>query len=231
MRLLRLLAALSVLILIAVGPSLAGPGTAVYRGTFPVVWFWWNDYEVANIAFTSSDPQFYVDWFCGGATGPLPDPGPVFKPLSYHDLFYIASGKENYWIKGPQFTRVYGRFSGPLDPNGSWATPTWVCDVLKGYEGQLLAEGVSEFRWNDHNSCNLGPGQNTWDQRAIGTLTSQPGVCGAGLGMAQFDFTFHYMLTKDAVVIQVPGDGCYVDDPTHVRKVVIQGPDLKCIGK
>ena len=49
--------------------------------------------------------------------------------------------------------------------------------------------------------------------------------------MAHYDFIFHYMLTKDAVVTTIPGGGCFVDDPAHIRKVVIQGPDVKCIGK
>ena len=109
MRLFRLLAMLFVLILLTVASSQAGPGTVVVRGSFPAIWFWWNDYEVTNVAFTSSDPDFYVNGFCYGNWPP--GPAPEFRQFSLHDLYYIASGKENLWIKGPVFTRVYGRFS------------------------------------------------------------------------------------------------------------------------
>jgi len=98
---------------------------------------------------------------------------------------------------------------------------------VQGRKGHLLADGVSEFGWNDHNTCNLGPGQNNWDMRAVGTLITPPGVCSSGSGMAKFSFTFHYMLTKDACV----DANCAIDEPAHIRKVVIQGPDSKCIGK
>ncbi len=222
MRLLRLLVVLSVLTLSFVTPCLA-QGTAVYRGEFPWTAIWWNDYEITNIVVQSSDPGFDVDGICYGN---WPEPATEWKLVSYHELYLTPSGKDNYWIKGPVFTRVYGNFSSPLDPGGSFFSSEWWCNLLQGNEGELLAEGISEYDQNDINTCHLGPGQNTWDIRARGHLYASPTVCPSGI--AKLDFTFHYMLTKDAYVDPAT---CTVDDPAHIRLVAIRGPNLKCIGK
>lgn len=223
MRLFRLLALLFVLILLTVAPSQAGPGTVVYRGTTPAIWFWWNDYQIDYVSVTSTDPLFFQDWLCGGA---WPTPTPAWKLLTYSDLYFIASGKENFWVRGPQFTRVY-KIVNPPASDAFWG-PTTGCEILQGDWGPLVADGIAGFQWNDHNTCNLGPGKNTWDMRAVGNLTAP--TCNKG--MAHFDMTFHYMLTNDAVVIPNPGGGCSVEDPAHhVRNVVIRGPNVNCIGK
>lgn len=222
MRLLRLLVTVFVLALIAVGSSQAGPGTVVYKGTTPAIWFWWNDYQIDYVSVTSTDPLFFQDWLCGGS---WPAPTPEWKLLSYLDLYFIASGKENFWLKGPQFTRVY-KILNPPPPDAFWMGRSTGCEIINGDWGPLVAGGIAEFQWNDHNTCNLGPGKNTWDMRAVGNLSAPLDVCPSG--MTHFDFTFHYMLTNDAYVDPAT---CTLDDPAHIRKVVIRGPDVKCIGK
>lgn len=228
MRLARLLVALSVLTLIAVGSSHAGMGAVVTRASMPLFSIWWNDYEITNVALVSSDPAFDVGLWCEG--GPYPDPTVEYKLLSFHQVLNLVNGTVNGWLKGPAFTRVYGNFDPPLPLDGSFFTPEWMCALVTGTstQGRLLAEGIAEFKWSNQNFCNQGPGQYSWVLHAVGNLYDRAGVCSSG--MTHFDFTFHYALTKGGLATLDPWGNCIVDY-ADFRKVVIRGPDLKCIGK
>lgn len=226
MRLIRVLGLLLVLTQLGVAASHAGPGAVVLRNSFPLWSIWWNDYDITNVALVSSDPDFDVGLWCEG--DPWPDPSVEYKLLSAHDVLNLVNGKENRWLKGPAFTRVYGNFDPPLPLDGSFLNQAWMCRLLNGQEGQLLAQGVAAFKWSEQNFCNQGPGQYTWFLHAVGNLSDVAGVCSSGV--AHFDFTFHLALTEGASAVLDPWGNCIVDY-ADFRKVVIRGPDLRCTGR
>lgn len=99
----------------------------------------------------------------------------------------------------------------------------FACSLLKGKKGPLIAEGISTFHHTDIDTCDLGPGRNTWYTRAVGTLSAPS----CATGMAHFGMAFHYMLANDGVV----NAQCAVEDPSDIRLLVIRGPELACTGR
>lgn len=216
MRMFRLLLASAILSLFVVTPSQADPGQGaiVTRGT-DWTWSWWyNDYQITRIAVFSSDPEFLTSWFCDGQWPPVT----TSDWMNVDNLaLWMASQKQNFWTRGPTFTRVYETTVPPAD-DAAW------CALLRGRSAPLVAEGIADFKWTDINTCNWGPGQNTWYQRGVGNLAASS--CPSGI--AHFSMQFHYGLAPGTPA-QVPYD-CAID-PADIRLLVIRGPDLKCIGQ
>jgi hypothetical protein len=216
MRTLRLLLVSVILSLVVVTPSRADPGqgTVITRGSDWSFGYYWNDYTITKVAVFSSDPQFLTSWFCDGQWPPVQ--AADWMNADYLWL-WVASQKQNGWFGGPMFTRVYQTAEPPAD-DAAW------CAMLSGQSAPLVAEGISEFKWNDLNTCNWGPGKNTWYPRAVGNLTAPS--CPSG--MTHFNMEFHYQLAP-GTPSPVPPD-CSID-PAAIRALVIRGPDLKCTGR
>jgi hypothetical protein len=212
MRRLRALAVLFVLSLLVVAPSLAANGAVIFRGNDG--WIWWFESNNGNLVVFSPE-QYFGAGFCNQPTGEW-----IF--LDYKGVWNPKLTKQNYWMAGPHFTRVYPGVDPGTYPGWVW-DPAFLCAFL---QTPPSAEGISDVKWVDINTCQTGPGQNTWSHSAHGMLYTPSTVCSSG--MAKFDMVLKWMLTADAYV---DPDTCTVDDDSHVRLVVGQGPSLKCVGK
>ena len=215
MRFLRMLALLSVVTFVVVPICSGGDGNGAVISKGTGAWIWWFSSANGNLAVFSPE-QYFGAGFCDQPTGDW-----VF--MDYHDVWRPWLPKDNYWIAGPHFTRFYPGIDPATYPGWEW-NPTFLCQFL---ETAPAAEGISEVKWSESNFCNMGPGRSTWSERAHGTLYTPTTVCSSG--MAKFDMVLKWMLTADAYV--TPPPECVIDDPSHVRTVVENGPRLKCIGK
>jgi hypothetical protein len=198
----------------SLAPSLqtAGSGGAVvYRSDDEAfnLGFLWNDAALPGqerlIAVLSGDPAFGLAAFCDGLD---PIPGEGWLWLTYHEVSNPAQ-RFIFSLRGEEYTRVY-RATIPEAP-----TNAWMCSLLRGEVGPLLAEGVSSFHWNFVTNQTL---------RGSGLLDATS--CSSGT--ARFDFSVHYQLAKDAAI----GPDCTLLDPDHdIRRIQANGPDLTCLGR
>jgi hypothetical protein len=214
MRLFRLLVLLFALTLLVVGTSSAGNGhgAVFFRGSDG--WIWGFDWNEGNLAVYSSERNFSAG-FC-----PLVEEGEwIF--LDYKGQ-WVPSQKQNYWWRGPVFTRIYLGVDPDTYPGWDWGTVT--CNFLQTFPQS--GWGISEITHTDIDTCNLGPGRNTWSDRVHGFLSTPRTVCSSG--MAKHDLVLKWMLPLDAYV---DPDTCAAGDPSQIRLVAAQGPSLKCIGK
>lgn len=212
MRLFRVLGVLSVLTLLVLSSSSAGQGhgAAIFRGNDG--WLWWFDWNEGNLAVYASEPNFDMG-FCGGPQGEW-----IF--MDYKGV-WVPPQKQNYQWGGAVYTRLYPG----VDPGAlgwDFTNTEFLCTFLQ--TAAPAAWGISEFKHTDIDTCNLGPGRNTWSDRVHGLLQTPKTVCSSG--MAKHDLVLKWMLPLDAYV----DPSCAVDS-SLIKLVVAQGPALKCIGK
>ena len=199
--------------------AVQGQGVASHSNQ-PMRNFVYNDYAMAGdttlFAVISSDPEFHKGTWCQDGTQQPPSDDWLY--LRVQDV-YPRSGKENYRLFGVVFTRVY-QVTFPEVLNRPF-----VCALLTGSSGTLLAEGTSSFMLTEENLCAVDRGRDVMLIRGGGKLETLPAFpCQSGTAM--FDYAYHYMLSRDAVVDAscslVSGEMLYAR---------IDGPNLACIGK
>lgn len=202
----------------AAAPSSGTPAVVTHGRDGAIIWVAYNDYAVVGeetlFALISTDPAFAASMWCDG----LPwEVGEGALPLSYQEVWtasqrYMAA----YW--GEVLTKVY-RAVLPEVFDGAF-----VCRLLRGEDGALLAEGTSRFHMTQpSNNCQLGPGRDLLLYRAVGAL----GAPSCSSGTARFQMGFVYQLAMDAEL----GPGCEILDPADVLAVRVRGPELTCIGR
>jgi hypothetical protein len=214
MRLFRLLALLFVLTLLVVVPSSAGNGHGAMLFHGSDGWIWWFDWNEGNLAVYSSEQNF------SAGQCPLVEEGEwIFVDYKGE---WVPPQKQNYWWRGPAFTRIYLGVDPDTYPGWDWGPVT--CNFLQTFPRS--AEGISEMTHTDIDTCNLGPGRNTWSDRVHSFLYTPKTVCSSGI--AKHDLVLNWMISLDAYVDPIT---CIAADPSQIRLVAAHGPSLKCIGK
>jgi len=207
---------------LAVSAPAAGKGAAVYRGN-DAFWLWFDWDETVSgpreVLYWSTYPDWGEAFFCDYSELPDLDMRWQWVVIPSGELFGY---KNNGNFFGPQYARVLY-----LDPDNDipWDD---ICGFIQGDSfASPIAEGMVQFHVSDINSCNLGPGRNTWFWRVNGELVDlrEDDACESGeVNVKMLD---HWQLTKDAV----PNPDCefvFPDDYIHVKRTP---PTLTCKGE